>query len=340
MNQVYSISVKQSVVGLLAAGLDHLKDNRFIPHEVMPFMNTILTLEQRNLAMNVFIRDFYCKLKKKDINPILVKGQGIALCYDKPLWRASGDIDLLLDPIGFEKAVPIVTLMSDSFGEIRHKTKHLAMTFGPWEVELHGTLRSQLGRRVDKVLDEVQRDTFDKRNIRIWHNGDAVISLPEPNNDVFFVFTHILQHFFRGGIGLRQLCDWCRLLWTFKNSLNINLLESRLRSAGLMTEWKAFAYLAVNDLGLEEKAIPFYSSSLSWQWRSKKILSYILQTGNMGHNRDNSYISRYPYIVYKLISFFRYTCDSLRLCLIFPKDSVRVWFLRVKDSFLAVSKGK
>lgn len=44
--------------------------------------------------------------------------------------------------------------------------------------------------------------------------------MPRAEEDVVYVFAHILQHFFKGGIGLRQICDWCRLLYTYRDSLN------------------------------------------------------------------------------------------------------------------------
>ena len=39
------------------------------------------------------------------INVLLVKGQGIALCYIRPLWRVAGDIDLFLNKDYYYKGV-------------------------------------------------------------------------------------------------------------------------------------------------------------------------------------------------------------------------------------------
>ena len=71
-----------------------------------------------------------------------------------------------------------------------------------------------------------------------------------------------MHHFTPGaileeGVGLRQVCDWCRLLWTYKDSLNYGLLEQRIKRAGLMSEWKAFGAYAVDYLGMPVEAIPF-----------------------------------------------------------------------------------
>ena len=57
---------------------------------------------------------------------------------------------------------------------------------------------------------------------------------------------------------------------------------------GAMTEWKVFASLAVQYLGMPVDAMPFYDSAPKWQNKADKLLSYILSTGNFGHKRDQS----------------------------------------------------
>ena len=86
------------------------------------------------------------------------------------------------------------------------------------------------------MLDEIQQDTFEKDETRIWKDGETDVLLPHADNDVIFVFTHILQHFFKGGIGVRQICDWCRLLWTYRNEIDHSKLEMRLKRMNLMSE--------------------------------------------------------------------------------------------------------
>lgn len=160
------------------------------------------------------------------------------------------------------------------------------MTIDPWVVELHGTLRSRLWWRIDKELDEVQRDVFYGGKVRSWMNGHTQVFLPNADEDVVFVFSHILQHFYKEGIGLRQICDWCRLLWTYRETIDRKLLEKRLRMMGVMTEWKSFAALVVDYLGMPVEAIPYYSDSRKWSRKARKIMTFIFETGNFGHNRD------------------------------------------------------
>lgn len=171
---------------------------------------------------------------------------------------------------------------------------------------------------------------------------------------MIFVFTHILQHFFRGGIGLRQVCDWCRLLWTYRERIDRDLLLRRLREMGIVSEWQAFGAFAVEYLGLplsvyrllllEDDVNPLETCGTSEQARAnenvnlkletwnlkpslrrkaRRICRVVMEAGNFGYNKDNSYRSKYPKLVEKSITFFRRLGEYGWLFLIFPADAPR-----------------
>ena len=54
--------------------------------------------------MNVFLAKLIEKLRNEGVYAILMKGQGVAQCYECPPWRTCGDIDLLLSERNFDKA--------------------------------------------------------------------------------------------------------------------------------------------------------------------------------------------------------------------------------------------
>ena len=136
--------------------------------------------------------------------------------------------------------------------------------------------------------------------------------------------SHIIQHYFSGGIGLRSVCDWYRLLWTYRGLIDASLLEARLRKAGMLTEWKAFAALAVEWLGMPVEAMPLLDKSKKWLRKAARIMAFILDTGNFGHNRDNSFRQK-SFLVRSAVSTWRYTCDTFRHLFVFPLDSLKVW---------------
>lgn len=324
--EVMRIAEEQSVEGLVTAGLKYVPEDRIPQDDLLEFIGLALQIEQQNRDMNVFLAKLIEKLRKADIDAVLVKGQGIAQCYEKPLWRTCGDVDLFLSDNNYEKAKAFLMPLASSVETENEYTKHQGMLIDSWAVEIHGTLRSELSSKIDKVLDEVKDDVFYGGNVRSWLNGQMQVFLMSANNDVIYVFTHILQHFFKGGIGLRQVSDWCRLLYTYKDSLNHGLLESRIKNAGLMSEWRAFAALAVEWLGMPKDAMPFYSDSSKWKRKCKRILFFILETGNFGHNRDDSYLQNYYGFKRKVMRFNRITRDTITHFLIFPLDSLKIWW--------------
>jgi len=280
---IYNLTEEQSVIGLVTAGLEMVQDVK-VPQEILlQFIGATLQIEQKNYAMNKFVAKLIELLRKNDVYALLVKGQGIAQCYEKPVWRSSGDVDLLLNKDNYIKAKEVLLPLAFNVGDENELRLHLSMTLDNWIVELHGTMHGWL-KRVDDVVDEVQDDVFSRGHIRSWKNENTQVFLPREDEDVFFVFTHILQHFYTEGIGLRQVCDWCRLIWTYQDTLNHALLESRIQKAGIMTEWKAFASLAVNHLKMSERVMPFYDSQ--FKKKGTRLMGLILETGGYGHYRE------------------------------------------------------
>ena len=337
--EVMRLAEEQSVIGLVTAGLERVADVKVAKMDLLQFIGVTMQIEDCNKAMNCFVSDLFGHLREAGIYTLLVKGQGVAQCYERPLWRTNGDVDLLLDKDNYYRAK---TLLSEMASEVNREGKynlHQALTIDTWEVELHGTMRTDLGKRIDHGLDRVQEQCFGNGEFRTWDNDGEAVMLPSPDNDVVFVFTHILQHFFRGGIGLRQICDWCRLLWTYREDLDVSLLERRLREMGLMTEWKAFGALAVEMLGMPVEAMPLVGSGPRWRAAAGRILAYVMETGNFGHNRDGSYHQKYPFLIYKAISLWQTTKDSFGHFLIFPKDSVRNWWIMLTGGLWRAVKG-
>lgn len=334
------LAEEQSVVGLITAGLEHVKDVQIPKEWTLQFIGNTLQLEQRNKAMNAFIADLVSKMRVTGIYTLLLKGQGIAQCYDKASWRACGDVDLFLSDDNYEKAKVFLSPFASTVEEEYKREKHLGMTIDGWALELHGRLYSGLSSRIERELDEVLKDTFYGGSVRSWNCEGVQVFLMKEENDIFYVFTHILQHFYKEGVGLRQICDWSRSLWFYRERIDLRLLEGRIKRAGLMTEWKAFGAYAVVYLGMAVEAMPFYSDDKCWKRKAKRINKFVLSVGNMGHNRDISYFGKYPYVIRKAISFGRRFADLWRHARIFPLDSLKFFPSIVVNGLRSAARGE
>ena len=325
--EVYRLATEQSVLGLVLDGLEHSDEK---PPQIMllQWIGEVQMIEQRNKEMNVFIAELIEKLRKADIYAILVKGQGVAQCYEKPLQRCCGDVDLFLSDNNYEKAkkflIPIASEVEKEYVEGRH----LGMTINGWVVELHGSLHVGLPGKINCVLDDIQTDTFNGGSVRSWMNGRTQVFLLGKENDIVYVFVHFFNHFYKEGVGLRQLCDWCRLMWTYRDETDVKKIEGRIQEMGLVSEWKAFYNLASRYLGMPDLDSRFMAHDSKFNKKADRIMEFILKSGNMGHNRgsgfrDNgSWLGR-QYVVRKAFSMFRRIGDLINHARIFPLDSLR-----------------
>lgn len=324
---ICQLAEEQSVTGLIAAGFDQVKDNKPPKDLALQMIGQTLQIEQRNKEMNQFVASLIERMRNAGIYTLLLKGQGIAQCYERPLWRACGDVDFFLSDDNYGKAKDFLLPLASEIEPEVERSKHLGMTIHGWVVEMHGTLRCGLSRRIDKGLDEIQNDTFYGGLVRSWMDGKTQIFLPDVTIDAVYVFTHILSHFYKGGIGLRQICDWCRLLWAFRDKINRAELEKKVRAIGLVSTWCAFGAFAVEYLGMPVEAMPLLDSKGQevQQFKSKadRISKFIIKTGNFGHNRDMSYYSTKPYFIRKTMSMGRRIGDMMNHFRIFPVDTLR-----------------
>ena len=341
---VYQLASEQSVIGVVLAGIERLKNANVsigLNQELLlQWIGDVQILEQQNKAMNLFINRMSDELNKKGIDAVLIKGQGIAQCYERPLWRCSGDVDLLLNEENYEKAKEFLARLSETEPEEYSFNKEYITTINGWCLELHGSLRSGLSATLNRGVDEIQRLICDKHHVRYWDNDGKKIPLPEETDDVLVIFTHYIKHFYKGGLGLRQISDWCRLLWTYRGTIDAALLEKRLRSMGLITEWRAFAVYAVGILGMPVEAMPLYDNSSKWKRKAEKIQNFIVESGNFGHNEDGSYFTKYPFLVRKTISMWRRVLALFRHFKIFPMQTLRYFPHVIYTGLWSATKGE
>lgn len=273
--EVYRLATEQSVFGLVLGGLEH-SDVKPPQVLLLQWIGEVQVIEQRNKGMNQFVAELVDKMRASDIYAILVKGQGVAQCYEKPLWRPSGDIDFFLSKDNYGKAVSLFKNRYSNYKDGGRYSQEYAFYTDQWMIEVHGSLRTCLSSSIDKVVDTVQKSVFYGGNVRSWDNNGTLVFLPAPTEDVFLVFTHFIKHFYKEGMTLRQVCDWCRLLWTYRNEIKADWLEKHIRKAGLMKEWQMFAALAVEYLGMPAEAMPFINLNDNLNKKAEKLMEFIL----------------------------------------------------------------
>jgi hypothetical protein len=330
--EIYKIAVKQTVVPLIADGIDHFDGPKPEGAVQQAFINQVIQTERRNVQMNACVEKIFKLLSEHNIQAYLLKGQGVARAYLNPLHRQPGDIDLLLLGDNYQKAKELlIPLCHDVEKEITENL-HVAMMLDDIEIELHGTIKTN----TDKKLDSRAAFWMDRTvagSSPIWNSDGILVKLPSYNFDPIFIFLHFFHHYISGGLGLRQICDWTMYLIRYSQFIDRKQLEDDITFLKMKDAWNGFAALSVGYLGCPKDDISFYSAK--YLSKADKVVDYVLYGGNFGKYGNARYRNE-PYLIRKAHSFLLKFKMSWAHITVFPKDTLSNLAGSMKEGFKAI----
>ena len=335
---LYRLAFEQTVVPLVTDGINRLPAE-FLPAKpdrLDPFLGDMMATARRNAQLDAFIPKMFAALA--GIPVVLVKGQSLAQDYPDPTRRQPGDIDLLLLPESYQAAKDILLPKATKVLEEETVVYHQGMRFRSIEVEIHGSISTLMSRKLDRKLAAMLQEQFDGRPFPTVPIGGTEIPVPEAGFYAVYIFVHFLQHYWSGGVGLRQLVDWTMFCSVHKREIHPVLLEKALQNLGLLDLWKAFTGFAQEYLGCPAEKLPL--AAAPDPVRNARIWRYILRCGNFGKNADRTRKPE-PYLIRKLHSFWRLVvADRLRHFRVFPKESLRFFFGAFGYGLQILAKGE
>ena len=335
---LYRLAFAQTVTPLVTDGINRLPRELLPaePERLDPFLGDLMATAKRNHVLDAFIPKVFKALA--GIPVVLVKGQSLAVDYPDPERRQPGDIDLLLLPSSYQAAKDVLLPKASKVLEEERDIWHQGMYFRSIEVEIHGSISTLMSKKLDKKLAALLKEQFDGRDFPSVSIGGARIPVPEAGFNAVYVFVHFLQHYWSGGVGLRQLVDWMTFVSVHKREIHPVILEKRLEDLGLLHLWKVFTGFAQEYLGCPPEKLPLAAAPDSA--KNARIWRYIRRCGNFGKNVDRSRAEE-PYLVRKIHSFWRLVvADRLRHFRVFPKESVRFFFGAFGYGLQRLAKGE
>ena len=335
---LHDLAFRQTVAPLVTDGINRLPKELLPaePERLDPFLRDLMATANRNRVLDAFVPKLFDALA--GIPVVLVKGQSLALDYPDPERRQPGDIDLLLLPSSYEAAkdilLPKATTVLDEEKEIWHQ----GMRFRSVEVEIHGSISTLMSRKLDRKLAALLEEQFDGRPFPAVSIGGAEIPVPDADFNAVYIFVHFLQHYWSGGVGLRQLVDWMTFVSVHKRDIHPVVLEVRLQDLGLLRLWKVFTGFAQEYLGCPVEKLPLAAAPDSG--KNARIWRYIRRCGNFGKNVDRSR-GEESYLVRKVHSLWRLVvADRLRHFRVFPQESVRFFLGAFGYGLQRLAKGE
>lgn len=322
-NAIMKMAREQTVLLLVADGYLTLPSELQPAREVQFRIESYRTrMSKAHLLLNKTISEVCNLMHDNGVRTVLFKGQGLAGNYITPLSRACGDIDLYVGEVNLEKAKSLIDTYGEPQGEDSESSKHYHCKRNGIDIELHRIAESLdtpvKNSRYQKWTRAhlIESDLFEKMTFE-----GTEVNLPPAQFNVLYVFNHFYHHFQTSGVGLRQLCDWVRLLHTHAGQYDRLVLEKELRSFGLYSVWKVFAQIAVDYLGMNPEEMPLYKGPAGK--KARKTLDMIFAYGNFGRTE---LATRKPrpkgYYSGKLYSFRHTLKNNFLLFPIFPLKTI------------------
>lgn len=331
-NTLFRLAKQQAVTGITFDGLSKL------PVEYQPdvklkmqWYSFVVRIEQSNELVNDRLCSLFSLYKSRGLNPVLLKGQGVAQNYPIPLHRQCGDIDIYVGTQDFDKSNCIAHELDIRDYEEGITEHHSHFKWQGVDVENHRIPAVLFGRKLIRAFNKHLKEWYPGLSqTAVIHTSD--IAVPPAAFDAVFLFLHFYTHFVLNGVGIRQVCDWVMLLHKHRPFVTDVL--------GFDMEWQTFGYIAVRYLGLPEKEMPYYTDKYSD--KAKRVIELILKDGNFGKNNTSAFLDRpQGYWSGKLFSF-KYVLQRLwKMLRIFPSSSLQYFFgYKLKISIGTILKDK
>lgn len=261
---------------LLALAADAImKVNDYLPAEKqlnpmqqMAIMQHSATVAQTHYELNNAIIKTFSVLQQAGCHPLLLKGQGLATLYPLSNTRSCGDIDIYVGLSEYDKVCRAIRQMINNpaaEAQAEEEAHHYEIHDGNIIYEIHrypsvaGNQRYQ-DRYYALSSLYLAPGTYDSMTI-----GSTPIQVPTLQYNVLYVFNHLCQHIWEGGVGIKQLIDWMLLLnHALKNTdFSLERLKIDLKQIGLYRAWQILGGVLVNQLGMPQSAFPFWDDRLS-----------------------------------------------------------------------------
>ncbi len=281
---VLQFASEQAIDGLIADAISQLPEGGRPPVSIkMRLIARQLQVERMNRAMNSELLAFTEELNRRAIPYILLKGQGVASLYPNPVHRVCGDIDLYV-PTTHLKEVHRGFM---AFGAVREaETRHhINYRANGIEWELHHSIyyfqKEERNHTFMRYVEEVMQDAPAYVTI-----GDEKVRVLPPTMNVLLLLSHIVDHFYCEGVGLRQLCDYALMLHHKRGEIDGVKLLQALDELSLTRAYRVFGYICTHYLGLPEEDLVLRPTDRDI-FLAHRVMTDCFKGGNFGHADSN-----------------------------------------------------
>ncbi len=341
---MFQIAKKHAITGFIGSALKNIGGDVLIEKDatsqdaftdlIMDWMGEVVKIARRNQKVNRDVIEVFGKLERQGMECCLLKGQGNALMYPDSNTRTSGDIDVWVrfkDSVNTDANIrKIIRKVKDVHPNSKAAYHHIDIPdVNGTPVEAHYRPQFLFSYRHNKHLQEYFNEWADVQFNNKVRFANSEISVPTPEFNIVFQLSHIYNHLFHEGIGLRQMIDFFYVLKVSNSPLSDARGSNGLRKdyvnlfnlVGLYHIACAIMWILITRLGMPIEWLLVEPD----EKRGKFVLNEIMQGGNFGKSDERYHFSNNP--IGKNLQRFQRDC---RLLNYFPSEAIseplfRLW---------------
>lgn len=249
------------VGALVYDGLERHKDDFFrqVPDRLwQQWQDTVAEISHNNQAANDRVSELFSLFNKRQLRPILLKGQGFAQLYPIPEHRTSGDIDIFF-PYEPQARKADEWAWSAAAAETNGEKSTVAYDYQGIHVEhtrqLAGLTNPLLNKRLQTITAKETR-CCDSCYTTI--NGTKVECVPHTLN-LLLMLVRITRYILNEGISLKQIIDLGMFLRKEGDKVDYVKLQSWQKSLHMQKMALLIGALLVTIFHFSEDELPFIS---------------------------------------------------------------------------------
>lgn len=279
--QIFSLADTQTVQSLVLDGMGMLPPEclRIPLQEKLKRIGQMQQTERINSHHRQVIVRIDKALKAEGIQAVFMKGQTTALRYPNPLHRTPGDIDFVVSAEDFDKTMAVMEEIGKVDRGFIHEYHGMAWVDGVI-VEPHYKARNYQRPSTDRAMQELFASVFPDGLASADMDGYQVPIFP-PTFESVFLISHMLEHVFGEGLGLRQVVDYAVFLHECADKIDWVKHGEYLHKMRMERAWRIFTCICVKYLGLPlpSQVEPFSYREEEW---AERLMDDIMNVGNFG----------------------------------------------------------
>ena len=256
--------------------------------------------------------------------------------HPNPLHRTPGDIDFVVASEDFDRTMAVM----EKIGKVDHGLvhEHHGMAWvDDVTVEPHYKVHNYQRPSTDQAMQEIFSSVFPSKLSSADIDGYEV-PVFSPTFESVFLISHMVNHVYEEGLGLRQVIDYAMFLHRCVDKIDWMQHHEWLYRMRMERAWRIFTCICVEYLGLSlpSQVEPFSYNERKW---AAALVEDIMRVGNFGRGE---YVFKHQGLMDAWKNYCWVAKRCLHLNFVCPSEA-RWWMIsKVKRFFWKkkIEKGK